>query len=621
MTLHSTACVDWAKRIVERRSLTPSPLFADEAAEALAFFKSLKITDAPGEPTFGQACDQWVFDFVAAIFGAYDAETGRRLIREFFLLISKKNSKSTIAAGIMITALVRNWRKGAELLILAPTLEVAQNAWKPARDMIRADPELEALLHIQESTRTITNLKTKAELKVVAADTDVVSGKKAGFVLVDELWIFGKRPAADAMLREATGGLVSRPEGFVIWLSTQSDAEPAGVFKTKLQYARDVRDGKIEDSKFLPLIYEFPERMIRSKAYLKPDNFYITNPNIGRSVDAEWLVDELRKVINATGGELQVFLSKHLNIEIGLRLSHDRWRGADYWLKATLKELTLDELIRRSEVCTVGGDGGGLDDWNGITVIGRCRETRDLLMWSKAWAQSDAWKRRQDIASRMDDFVKDGDLVRCELPGDDVMEFVEICKRLREAELLPEKGAIGLDSAQAADLVDALSEAGFEDGSVVAVSQGYKLAGAIWGMERMLKAAARGLPANDDKAEDSDADDDADDGEAFDGQGENEAVEAPTEQPVADASGLDGQAGGERRRRKLWHANQRMMAWCVGNAKVEKRGNAVLVTKQAAGKDKIDPLCSGFNAFDLMSRNPVAATRRSVYEHRGIRTV
>ena len=57
----TTACPDWEERIVAGRSLIPfDPLYPDEALAALAVFKSLRIVDVPGQPTFGEACDAWL---------------------------------------------------------------------------------------------------------------------------------------------------------------------------------------------------------------------------------------------------------------------------------------------------------------------------------------------------------------------------------------------------------------------------------------------------------------------------------------------------------------------------------------------------------------------------------
>lgn len=536
----TTACPDWESRLVARESIIPPPIYPEQAARALEIFKQLRVVDLPGRPTFGECADQWVFDFVAAIFGAYDAETGRQLIREFGLLISKKNTKSTIAAGIMMTALIMCWREEEEHLILAPTKEVADNSYKPAAAMVRADEELSALFHVQDHFRTITHRVNRNSLKVVAADTDTVSGKKAGRILVDELWVFGKRSNAEAMFMEALGGQVSREEGWVIYLTTQSDEPPAGVFKERLDYWRRVRDGEIQDPRTLGVLYEFPAHMVESKAYLDPSNFYITNPNLGRSVSREWLEDNLRKNQSKTDGALQQFLAKHLNVEIGLALRSDRWPGADFWERQA-RPLSLSQILERAEVVDVGIDGGGLDDLLGLCVIGRDAETREWLCWAKAWAHRSVLDRRKEIAPRLLDFAAQGDLVLVDELGRDVEEVAATVFEIEQAGLLDKVGA---DPAGVGAILDALVDAGVPQEKIVGISQGWRLGAAIKTAERKL------------------------------------------------AEGT------------LKHAGQPLMAWCVGNAKVEPRANSILITKQASGSAKIDPLMAMFDAVSLMSLNP-----------------
>jgi len=539
--LWTTACPDWWRRLAAGESIIPEPLFPQEAEESLEVFKGLRIVDAPGSPTIESACAPWVLAFAGAVFGSYNSETGERLIREFMLCIPKKNSKSTIAAAIMLTALVRNWRMSAEFIILAPTKEIADNAFVPAKDMVNNDEELKDLLHVQPHLRLITHRETGATLKVVAADSDVVGGKKAVGVLIDEAWLFGKNPKAADMIREATGGLLSRPEGFVIWLTTQSNEPPAGVFRSKLNYARGVRDGRINDNRFLPIIYEFSKEMIDSGAARKPENFHLVNPNMGFSVDRPTLERLFMQAEIDGEAELRGFLAKHLNIEIGLALMSDAWVGAEFWEPQAATWLSLEQILERCEVIDVGGDGGGLDDLLGLAVIGREAGTRRWFHWAHAWAHPSVLERRKSEAPRLKDLEAAGDLTLVNRIGDDVEQFAAIVKRINETGLLDK---VGLDPAGIGSVLDALADADVEEDKIVGISQGWKLTGAIKTTERKL------------------------------------------------AEGT------------LLHCGQPLMAWSCGNAKGVPSANAFLITKQASGTAKIDPLMATFNAVSLISLNP-----------------
>ena len=546
----TTACPDWAERLRDGRSIIPPPIFPEQAERGLEVFRSLKVVDAPGSPTFGDCAAQWTLDLVASIFGAEDPDSGRRLITEWFVLIPKKNIKSTAAAGIMMTALVRNWRESAEFSILAPTIEVANNSFTPARDMCseRHDEEMHALMQVQTHIKTITHRENQATLKVVAADSETVGGKKSVGIAIDELWLFGKRPDAENMFREATGGLASRPEGFILYLTTQSDEPPAGVFAQKLQYARAVRDGRIVDPQFVPIIYEFPPEIVEAKAYRDPKVFAMVNPNIDRSVDRLYLERELRKAEEAGDESVRGFLAKHLNVEIGLALQSDRWAGADFWEECEVV-LSFEDLLNRSEVVTAGIDGGGLDDLLGLAAVGRERGAGKWLAWFHAWAHRIVLKRRKEVAPALQDYAADGDLTIVDVPGQDVRDVADVICRIRDRGLFPAEKAIGVDAAGINAIVDELTDVsrGITAEQIIAISQGWRLNGAIKDTERKL-------------------------------------------------------AGGE-----LLVAKSRLMPWCVGNARIEPKGNALSITKQASGSAKIDPLMAGFNAVTLMGLNPIAS--------------
>ena len=542
----STACPDWDEKIKKGQSLMPcKPLFPEEAEMALDVFKSLVVTDVIGQPTMGEITRPWVFEFVASIFGAYSEDESRRLIREFFLLIPKKNSKSTLAAFIMLTALIMNDRGSAELIILAPTKEVADNSFIPIRDAIKADEELSALLNISEHTKTITHRSTNATLKVVAAESNTVGGKKASWILIDELHLFQKNAGAASMFREATGGLASRPEGCIIYLTTQANEQPCGVFKQKLDYARDIRDGIKQNNKFLPLIYEFPKQMIEDGEHLKKENFHIPNPNYGTSVDPVQLEDDFEQSRDGEESDFRDFLAKRLNVEIGINLRANRWAGAEYWLQQS-KEFTLDKLIEQSDVITCGIDGGGLDDLLGFAVLGRHNKSRKWWLWNHAWCNKTAVERRKENAPKYADYEKEESLTIVERIGDDIDQLAAIAKKCFDSGKLDK---IGLDPLGLGGLLDGLLDTGIPEDKLIAVQQGFKLMSYILTTERKL------------------------------------------------AEG------------NLYHAGQGLMTWCVGNARAVIKGNGMMISKQESGVGKIDPLIATFNAVALMSMNPEQAEK------------
>jgi phage terminase large subunit-like protein len=185
----------------------------------------------------------------------------------------------------------------------------------------------------------------------------------------------------------------------------------------------------------------------------------------------------------------------------------------------------IDALLERCDVITVGIDAGGLDDHAGLALIGREKVTRKWLHWAHAWAYASALERRKSIAPTIRDLERAGDMTIVDQLGDDIEELVSIIERVDRARLLPDENAIGVDPIGIGQVLDALATRGIDNTGkkrIVGVSQGWQLGRAIKTLERHL--------------------------------GEGSFI----------------------------HGAQPLMAWVVGNAKVEQRANSILITKQAS---------------------------------------
>ncbi len=524
------------------------PLYREEGEIAVQFFDRLRLHNVPGNPLLRDACPDWFRDIVRALFGSRDPETNIRHIREVFALAPKGSSKTTYGAALMVVALLMNTRPRAEYLLVGPTQATAERAFEAAKGMIALDPVLARRFKPRDHRKDIRDLVNGAKLRIATFDLKILTGAMPVAVLVDELHEIAKNANAAKVLVQIRGGINKNTEGFLAFITTQSDGVPVGAFKAELHMARDIRDGRVT-GRTLPALYEFPEDIARDEAkWSDPANWPMVNPNLGRSVHINDLTEGYQAAHRKGLADKRVWASQHLNIEIGIGLRTDMWPGAEFWSRGEDTDITLETILERCEVIVPGVDGGGLDDLFGLCVLGRDRETKNWLGWAHAWCHTSVLERRQSIASVLRDFENAGELTIVDDELDDVSSIVGIIQSIKAKSLL---AAVAVDPAGLGEFADALGQIDvtLENKTLVGAPQG-------WAMMNAIKTAERKLTNG-----------------------------------------------------TLKMAPSALMRWCVGNLKIEPTATGIRATKQNAGDAKIDPVMALFDAVTVMSMNPTAAER------------
>lgn len=126
----------------------------------------------------------WQKALITAIFGTVDSD-GARHYREVFVVIARKNGKSTLAAAIATYMAYADGEMGAEIFFTAPKLEQADACYSAFTQMVTREPELSALAKKRRTDIYLKDNNTTA--KKLAFDKDKSDSLNIQLAVCDEL--------------------------------------------------------------------------------------------------------------------------------------------------------------------------------------------------------------------------------------------------------------------------------------------------------------------------------------------------------------------------------------------------------------------------------------------------
>ena len=225
-------------------------------------------------------------------------------------------------------------------------------AFRHAGGMIEHNPKLAAMVQIFKSNKTITFLDSFA--RVISADVANKHGFNSHLVVVDEVHALPNRDLIDVL----TTSTSSRRQPLVIYITTADYNRPS-ICNERYDYACKVRDGLVNDPRFLPIIYEAgPEDDWESEA-----TWFKANPSLGITKKLEYMQRECEKAKNEP-----TYQATFRRLELNQRTDSDQvWLASADW-DACDRAATDDEL-------------DGKPCWGGLDLSSTGDMTAFVLCW------------------------------------------------------------------------------------------------------------------------------------------------------------------------------------------------------------------------------------------------
>lgn len=287
---------------------------------------------------------------------------GLRRYREVFITMARKNSKSFIAAIIILYLFFTDDEMGQENIVAANSREQADNIYNMIEYMIRTNKTLMRHCAIVNSRRRILRKATDSFVQIVSSDTSKLDGFNPYIAAVDETH---EDKTGGENYRKLQTGQGARDEPIIMSITTASNGmDEHNLEYQKYRYALKVQLGEVEDDSFYAAIYRADD-----DCDIEDEEQWIkANPGIDLLPGGFRKSDELKRLsMQATvmpaliPGFRRYYLNQHVVLEAERAINMKYWNDEDN---------TFDDLsFLKGKACYAGLDLSINKDFTALVLV------------------------------------------------------------------------------------------------------------------------------------------------------------------------------------------------------------------------------------------------------------
>ena len=299
----------------------------------------------------------WQLWLISQIFGWKWKDTGYRVTRKVFLMISRKNGKTAICSALSLAAMVGDAQSGQEIDIIANNSKQAGICFDQIKNYAESVDPLRKIFQTYRSEIRVPYFKSK--IQVLSSESMGLDGWNSSVVIFDEFhaqknWDLYNVMKSSQAAREQPLMIVLTTAGFLI-----GEAYPCySTWETCIDILRKDK----QDDAYFSAIYQLDE----GDDWQDEECWIKCSPSLDQTVFRQFMREELTAAKN------------NVSLENGIRTKTlNEWRQSEnVWLpydllKSNMRPMTVEEMSNLPNVsyAYIGVDLSAVSDLTALSLM------------------------------------------------------------------------------------------------------------------------------------------------------------------------------------------------------------------------------------------------------------